>query len=98
MRRADPIRQTLPAPRKIRRPLLATSSGRTEKICLAKELMESLVISHLLHRKVRTRVSISGVALVVLLVVLTVGIAHGFVREQGRRNAAVTDVLIISQL
>ncbi|PYP89273.1 MAG: hypothetical protein DMF61_03395 [Blastocatellia bacterium AA13] len=95
MRRADPIRQTLPAPRKIRRPLLATSSGRSEKICLAKELMESLVISNLLHRKVRTTVSIAGVALGVILVVLTVGIAHGFLSEQGRRNAAVTAEIIM---
>jgi len=57
--------------------------------------MESLVISNLLHRKVRTTVSIAGVALGVILVVLTVGIAHGFLSEQGRRNAAVTAEIIM---
>ena len=57
--------------------------------------MDSLVISNLMHRKVRTLVSISGVALGVVLVVLTVGIAHGFLSEQGRRNAAVTAEIIM---
>src|SRR5262249_47569266 len=32
----------------------------------------------------------AGVALGVVLVVLTVGIAHGFLNEQGRRNSALT--------
>ncbi|HET9529448.1 MAG TPA: ABC transporter permease, partial [Blastocatellia bacterium] len=34
--------------------------------------------------------SIAGVALGVALVVLTVGLVHGFLNEQGRRNSAVT--------
>lgn len=36
-----------------------------------------------------------GVALGVVLVVLTVGIAHGFLRDQGRRNAAVTAEILV---
>jgi putative ABC transport system permease protein len=52
--------------------------------------MDSLVLSNILFRKTRTLVSIAGVALGVILVVLTVGIVNGFLHEQGRRNAAVT--------
>jgi putative ABC transport system permease protein len=36
-----------------------------------------------------------GVALGVVLVVLTVGIAHGFLNDQGRRNAAVTAEIML---
>ena len=52
--------------------------------------MDNLVISNLLYRKTRTATTMAGVALGVVLVVLTVGIAHGFLNEQGRRNAALT--------
>ena len=52
--------------------------------------MDSLVLSNILFRKTRTLVSIAGVALGVILVVLTVGIVNGFLHEQGRRNSAVT--------
>jgi putative ABC transport system permease protein len=52
--------------------------------------MDSLVLSNILYRKTRTITTMAGVALGVVLVVLTVGIAHGFLRDQGRRNAAVT--------
>jgi putative ABC transport system permease protein len=52
--------------------------------------MDNLVISNLLYRKTRTVTTMAGVALGVVLVVLTVGIAHGFLNEQGRRNAALT--------
>jgi putative ABC transport system permease protein len=38
----------------------------------------------------------AGVALGVVLVVLTVGIAHGFLHDQGRRNSAVTAEIIFS--
>src|SRR5436853_234917 len=52
--------------------------------------MDNLVISNLLYRKTRTATTMAGVALGVVLVVLTVGIAHGFLNEQGRRNGALT--------
>lgn len=52
--------------------------------------MDSLVLSNIFYRKTRTITTMAGVALGVVLVVLTVGIAHGFLHEQGRRNSAVT--------
>src|SRR5215216_1277729 len=52
--------------------------------------MDNLVVSNILYRKTRTLATIAGVALGVVLVVLTVGIVHGFLNEQGRRNSAVT--------
>src|SRR5262249_30938758 len=58
--------------------------------------MDNLVLSSLLYRKTRTFTTIAGVALGVVLVVLTVGIVHGFLNEQGRRNSAITAELIFS--
>lgn len=52
--------------------------------------MDNLVISNILYRKTRTLTTVAGVALGVVLVLLTVGIANGFLHEQGRRNSAVT--------
>ncbi|HKG21134.1 MAG TPA: ABC transporter permease [Blastocatellia bacterium] len=52
--------------------------------------MDNLVVSNILYRKTRTLTTIAGVALGVVLVLLTVGIANGFLHEQGRRNSAVT--------
>ena len=57
--------------------------------------MDNLVLSSLLYRKARTATTMAGVALGVVLVVLTVGIAHGFLKDQGRRNAAVTAEIMI---
>ncbi len=52
--------------------------------------MDNLVLANIFFRKTRTLVSIIGVALGVVLVVLTVGLVNGFLNEQGRRNSAVT--------
>lgn len=52
--------------------------------------MDNLVLSNIFYRKTRTFTTIAGVALGVVLVVLTVGLAHGFLNDQGRRNSAVT--------
>jgi putative ABC transport system permease protein len=41
------------------------------------------------HRPARTFVSVLGVAVGVLLVVFTVGLAHGILRERGRRESEV---------
>ncbi len=57
--------------------------------------MDSLVLSNILYRKTRTITTMAGVALGVVLVVLTVGIAHGFLHDQGRRNAAVTAEIMV---
>ena len=57
--------------------------------------MDNLVLSNILYRKTRTLTTMAGVALGVVLVVLTVGIAHGFLHDQGRRNAAVTAEIVV---
>src|SRR6266403_491863 len=54
-----------------------------------QKLMDSLVLSNLAHRPARTIVSVAGIALGVLLVVFTVGLAHGLLRERGKREANI---------
>jgi putative ABC transport system permease protein len=54
-----------------------------------QKLMDSLVLSNIAHRPARTAVSIAGIALGVLLVVFTVGLAHGLLRERGKREANI---------
>jgi putative ABC transport system permease protein len=51
--------------------------------------MDNLVLSNMTHRPARTFVSILGVAVGVLLVAFTVGLAHGVLRERGRRESEV---------
>ncbi|MBA2335968.1 MAG: ABC transporter permease [Blastocatellia bacterium] len=51
--------------------------------------MDSLVFSNMLHRPARTFVSILGIAVGVLLIVFTVGLANGTIREQAKRDANV---------
>jgi putative ABC transport system permease protein len=51
--------------------------------------MDNLVLSNIAHRPARTFVTILGVGVGVLLVVFTVGLAHGVLRERGRREASV---------
>lgn len=60
-------------------------------------MTDNLVLSSIFYRKTRTLTTIAGVALGVVLVVLTVGIAHGFFNEQGRRNSAVTAEILFRQ-
>src|SRR6185503_15311285 len=54
-----------------------------------RKLMDSLVLSNLAHRPARTVVSVAGIAIGVLLVVFTVGLAHGLLRERGQREANI---------
>lgn len=51
--------------------------------------MDSLVFSNMLHRPARTIVSVMGIAVGVLLIVFTVGLANGTIREQASRDANV---------
>ncbi len=51
--------------------------------------MDSLVFSNMLHRPARTIVSVLGIALGVLLIVFTVGLASGSLRDKGKREANV---------
>jgi putative ABC transport system permease protein len=54
-----------------------------------QRLMDSLVFSNIAHRPARTLVSILGTAVGVLLIVFTVGLAHGVLRERGRRESNI---------
>lgn len=51
--------------------------------------MENLVFSNMLHRPARTVVSVLGIAVGVLLIVFTVGLSNGTMRERGKREANV---------
>jgi putative ABC transport system permease protein len=54
-----------------------------------REIMDNLVLSNMTHRPARTFVSVLGVAVGVLLIVFTVGLAHGVLRERGKRESEV---------
>jgi putative ABC transport system permease protein len=54
-----------------------------------QKIMDSLVLSNVAHRPARTAVSVAGIALGVLLVVFTVGLAHGLLRERARREGNI---------
>ena len=51
--------------------------------------MNNLVFSNMLHRPARTVVSVLGIAVGVLLIVFTVGLTNGSMRERGQREANV---------
>ncbi len=54
-----------------------------------RKAMDNLVFSNIAHRPARTLVSILGVGIGVLLIIFTVGLSHGVLRERGRREASV---------
>ena len=51
--------------------------------------MNSLVFSNMLHRPARTVVSVIGIGIGILLIVFTVGLANGSLRERAQREANV---------
>lgn len=51
--------------------------------------MESLVLSNMLHRPARTAVSVIGISVGVLLIIFTVGLANGSMRERVARESNV---------
>lgn len=51
--------------------------------------MDSLVLSNMFYRPARTIVSVLGIAIGVLLIVFTVGLSNGTIREQASREANV---------
>jgi len=51
--------------------------------------MNSLVFTNMLHRPARTFVSVLGIAVGVLLIVFTVGLSNGTMRERGKREGNV---------
>ncbi len=60
-----------------------------------QRLMDNLVLSNIAHRPARTAVSVLGTGVGVLLIVFTVGLAHGVLRERGRREANIGAELMI---
>ncbi|HKO96960.1 MAG TPA: lysylphosphatidylglycerol synthase domain-containing protein [Pyrinomonadaceae bacterium] len=60
-----------------------------------QRLMDNLVFSNIAHRPARTAVSIMGTAVGVLLIVFTVGLAHGVLRERGRRESNIGAEIMI---
>lgn len=61
----------------------------TDRSPRLKKIMDSLVFSNMMHRPARTFVSVAGIAVGVLLIVFTVGLAHGVLRERGKREANI---------
>ena len=51
--------------------------------------MNSLVFTNMFHRPARTFVSVVGIAVGVLLIVFTVGLSNGTMRERGKREGNV---------
>ncbi len=60
-------------------------------------MSNSLVTANLQQRPIRTLISIIGVALGVVLVILMVGLSHGMLQEQGRRNSNVGAELLFTR-
>jgi putative ABC transport system permease protein len=59
--------------------------------------MNSLVASNLTHHPGRTLASVIGVAVGVILVVLTVGLVRGMLRERGQRDANIGVEIMLRQ-
>jgi putative ABC transport system permease protein len=57
--------------------------------------MDNLVLSNIAHRPARTLVSVLGVGIGVLLIIFTVGLGHGVLRERGRREASVGAEILV---
>lgn len=51
--------------------------------------MNSLVFSNMLHRPMRTTVSVLGIGIGILLIVFTIGLADGTMRERAQRESNV---------
>jgi putative ABC transport system permease protein len=51
--------------------------------------MQSLVVENVRHRPLRTAISVAGVAIGVILTVMTVGLANGMMRNSAERQANV---------
>ncbi|HEX8888012.1 MAG TPA: ABC transporter permease [Pyrinomonadaceae bacterium] len=60
-----------------------------------RKLMDSLVLSNISHRPARTIVSIFGIGVGVLLIIFTVGLAHGVLRERGEREGNINAEIMV---
>ena len=61
----------------------------TDRSPRLRKIMDSLVFSNMMHRPARTLVSVLGIGVGVLLIVFTVGLAHGVLRERGKRESNI---------
>jgi putative ABC transport system permease protein len=60
--------------------------------------MNSLIVSNLAHHPGRTGASVVGVAVGVVLVVMTVGLVRGALRDRGQRDANIgVEIMVTSQ-
>jgi len=59
--------------------------------------MNNLVVSNLKHHPGRTAASVIGVAVGVILVVLTVGMVRGMLRDRGERDANIGAEIMLSE-
>src|SRR5215813_6286549 len=59
--------------------------------------MNSLVASNLTHRPGRTLASVAGIAVSVILVVLTVGLVRGMLRNRGQRDANLAVEILLGR-
>lgn len=57
--------------------------------------MDNLVLSNIAHRPARTLTSVLGIAVGVLLILFTTGLANGLLRERGRREAGINAEIIV---
>ncbi len=57
--------------------------------------MDNLVLSNILHRPARTAVSVLGTGVGVLLIIFTVGLAHGMLHEHGKRDANINAEIMV---
>ena len=60
-----------------------------------RKLMDSLVLSNMSHRPARTIVSILGIGIGVLLIIFTVGLANGVLRERGQRESNINAEIMV---
>ncbi len=58
--------------------------------------MDNLVFSNMMHRPARTLVSVLGIAIGVLLIVFTIGMVNGSMRERANREANVGAEILLS--
>ncbi|HEX7998516.1 MAG TPA: ABC transporter permease [Pyrinomonadaceae bacterium] len=78
------------------RAMPSAASRLMERSPRFRKLMDSLVLSNIAHRPARTIVSVLGIGIGVLLIVFTTGLAHGVLRERGRREANLNAEIRVS--
>lgn len=80
----------------MRRAVTHTTQRVLDRYPRLEKAMDNLVFSNISHRPARTFVSILGVAVGVFLIIFTTGLAHGVLRERGRREANINAEIIVS--